>query len=197
MYTYVHTHALLAFYFYLLLFLFALRSTVTGSERPTVPWRSLSRWNRGLDPCTAPARQCRCLRWPASRPATTWASWNTGLWSPTGCSLTAWLIEKVKDHHSLVYNQKYTNTAINQESYCSPFFFCALTQEEKTASTSPRWKPAPRWGATSASRRRSWAEWTLHPWGNLPAACSVTPTCVCTTAPSWVCTSDGQNMTYA
>lgn len=148
MYTRVHTHthALLAFYLNLLLFLFALRSTVTGSERPTVPWRSLSRRNRGLDPCNAPARQCRCLRWPASRPATTWASSNTGLWSPTGSSLTAWLTEKVKDHHSLVYDQKYTNTAINQDTYCSPLFFLCTRSGGENGFNIPQVKACPEVG---------------------------------------------------
>lgn len=68
----------------------------------------------------------------------------------------------------------------------------ALTQAARTASTSLRWRRVRRWGATSACRRRSWAEWTPPPYGSPPAACSATPTCVCTTARSSACTSDGR-----
>lgn len=67
---------------------------------------------------------------------------------------------------------------------------CALTQVERTASTSPKWRLVPRWAATWACQRRSWAEWTPAPWGRLRVACSATLTCACTTAPSSACTSD-------
>ena len=69
-------------------------------------------------------------------------------------------------------------------------FLCALDQVARMASTSRRWRLVPRWAATSACRRRSWAESMRPPCRSPPAVCSATPTCVCTKAQSSAYTSD-------
>lgn len=171
-------------------FLLIARSTVTRNGRPTAPWRFQSQEDRGPALCTAPASECLSLPWRASRPAITWASSSTDPSPPTGCFLTAWRTGKVRD---TFWRQGLKHKNCYQSAHMS---LCALTQAARTASTSPRWRRVQRWAATSACRSRSWAESTPRHYGSPPAACSVTPTCVCTTALSSACTSDVDTHTH-
>lgn len=56
-----------------------------------------------------------------------------------GPLVTDWLFfDSMADREGKRSSHFSIGSRINKHSYCSTFFFCALTQEEKTASTSPR-----------------------------------------------------------
>lgn len=165
------------------------RCTVTGSGRPTCRRAWPSPGVRGPAGSCARASGCRSSPWRASRPATTWASSSTGPTPPTGCSSTAWPTGKVSHASSP------PETVERERARCErppppPSRALLPPQVARTDSTSPAWRRVRRWAATSACRRTSWEELTPPPCVSRPGACCVTPTCVCTTAPSSACTSD-------